>query len=106
MEQDWKPGALSAQAPVQATSPAGDAVKLNEEIAKQGDIVRSLKTGKAEKAKVDEAVKVLLDLKVKYKAATGQVTVNDLYALSMTYILINLTNSSLKLYRSGNLQRP
>ncbi|XP_026314818.1 bifunctional glutamate/proline--tRNA ligase isoform X2 [Hyposmocoma kahamanoa] len=70
--QEWKPGATSAPASAQVTSPAGDAVRLNEEIAKQGDLVRSLKTAKAEKVKVDEAVKVLLNLKAKYKAATGQ----------------------------------
>lgn len=73
--QEWKPGATSTPAP--ATSPAGDVVKLNEEIAKQGDLVRSLKTAKAEKAIVDKAVTGLLDLKAKYKAATGQVTVNE-----------------------------
>lgn len=69
--KDWKPGAT----PVAATpTPLGDSAKLNEDIAKQGDLVRSLKTAKAEKAKVDEAVKVLLDLKNKYKSATGQVS--------------------------------
>uniref|UniRef100_A0A2H1WFZ5 Bifunctional glutamate/proline--tRNA ligase n=2 Tax=Spodoptera frugiperda TaxID=7108 RepID=A0A2H1WFZ5_SPOFR len=68
--QDWKPGA--APAPKASPSPSGDASSLNQEITKQGDLVRSLKSAKAEKAKVDEAVKVLLDLKAKYKAATGQ----------------------------------
>ncbi|KAH9630766.1 hypothetical protein HF086_000994 [Spodoptera exigua] len=68
--QDWKPGA--APAPKSSPSPSGDASSLNQEITKQGDLVRSLKSAKAEKAKVDEAVKVLLDLKAKYKAATGQ----------------------------------
>ncbi|CAH2045899.1 unnamed protein product, partial [Iphiclides podalirius] len=66
--QDWKPGA----APAPAKPPAGDASTLDQEVAKQGDLVRSLKASKADKAKVDEAVKVLLDLKAKYKAATGQ----------------------------------
>ncbi|XP_050551478.1 bifunctional glutamate/proline--tRNA ligase isoform X1 [Spodoptera frugiperda] len=68
--QDWKPGA--APAPKSSPSPSGDASSLNQEITKQGDLVRSLKSAKAEKAKVDEAVKALLDLKAKYKAATGQ----------------------------------
>ncbi|XP_075982844.1 glutamyl-prolyl-tRNA synthetase isoform X3 [Anticarsia gemmatalis] len=68
--KDWKPGA--APAPAAAPSPAGDASSLNQEITKQGDLVRSLKSAKAEKAKVDEAVKALLELKAKYKAATGQ----------------------------------
>ncbi|CAK1583386.1 unnamed protein product [Parnassius mnemosyne] len=66
--QDWKPGA----APAQNKSPAGDASTLNQEITKQGDLVRSLKTDKANKTKIDEAVKILLDLKAKYKAVTGQ----------------------------------
>ncbi|XP_050551487.1 bifunctional glutamate/proline--tRNA ligase isoform X12 [Spodoptera frugiperda] len=69
--QDWKPGAAPAPAAAPA-SPSGDAASLDQEITKQGDLVRSLKSAKAEKAKVDEAVKALLDLKAKYKAATGQ----------------------------------
>ncbi|CAK1552350.1 unnamed protein product [Leptosia nina] len=72
--QEWKP---SASPPTPSPSaakptPSGDAGSINEEITKQGDLVRSLKSAKAEKAKVDEAVKVLLELKAKYKAATGQ----------------------------------
>ncbi|CAG4984607.1 unnamed protein product [Colias eurytheme] len=69
--QDWKPGASVPEAKP-SSPPAGDASAINQEISKQGDLVRSLKAAKAEKAKVDEAVKVLLDLKAKYKAATGQ----------------------------------
>ncbi|XP_047994317.1 bifunctional glutamate/proline--tRNA ligase isoform X1 [Leguminivora glycinivorella] len=68
--QEWKPGA--APAPAAAAPPSNDAAKLNDDVTKQGDLVRSLKAAKAEKAKVDEAVKTLLDLKAKYKAATGQ----------------------------------
>ncbi|XP_041970133.1 bifunctional glutamate/proline--tRNA ligase [Aricia agestis] len=68
--QDWKPGATPA-APA-AKKETGNADSLNQEITKQGDLVRSLKSAKAEKAKVDEAVKILLELKAKYKAATGQ----------------------------------
>ncbi|XP_049878025.1 bifunctional glutamate/proline--tRNA ligase isoform X7 [Pectinophora gossypiella] len=69
--QEWKPGA-NPPASTAAPTAGGDAAKLNEEITKQGDLVRTLKSAKAEKAKVDEAVKVLLELKAKYKAATGQ----------------------------------
>jgi bifunctional glutamyl/prolyl-tRNA synthetase len=58
---------------VAAATPSGDAKSLDQQISKQGDLVRSLKTAKADKAKVDEAVKLLLDLKAKFKAATGQV---------------------------------
>lgn len=70
--QDWKPGS----APAAAVKPANNSSALDTEITKQGDLVRSLKSAKAEKAKVDEAVKTLLDLKAKYKAATGQVCYN------------------------------
>ncbi|XP_023953456.1 bifunctional glutamate/proline--tRNA ligase isoform X2 [Bicyclus anynana] len=68
--QDWKPGAASAQ--VSSPASGNDAATLNTDITKQGDLVRTLKAAKADKAKVDEAVKTLLDLKTKYKAATGQ----------------------------------
>lgn len=48
---------------------AGD---LNDKITNQGGLVRELKSNKAEKAKVDEAVKCLLALKAEFKAATGK----------------------------------
>lgn len=73
MYQDWKPGAAPALAKPSAPANVSPS-QLNDDIAKQGDLVRSLKTAKAEKTKVEEAVKVLLDLKAKYKAATGQVS--------------------------------
>ncbi|XP_059058264.1 bifunctional glutamate/proline--tRNA ligase [Achroia grisella] len=67
--QDWKPGV----SPAPTSAPAAtDAASIDQAITKQGDLVRSLKSAKAEKAKIDEAVKALLDLKSKYKAATGQ----------------------------------
>ncbi|XP_062532143.1 bifunctional glutamate/proline--tRNA ligase isoform X2 [Bombyx mori] len=69
--QDWKPG-TAAPAPAHSASPSGDAASLDQQITKQGDLVRSLKTSKAEKSKIDAAVKALLELKAKYKAATGQ----------------------------------
>ena len=56
--------------PPKEVSNAGD--KLNEEIAAQGNKVRDLKSKKAEKAEIDAAVAALLDLKTKFKAATGQ----------------------------------
>lgn len=45
---------------------------LNEKVTKQGSLVRDLKSSKAEKAKIDEAVKGLLALKAEFKAATGK----------------------------------
>lgn len=71
--QDWKPGATPAPT-APAPAPSGDAADLDQQVTKQGDLVRSLKAAKAEKAKIDEAVKTLLELKAKYKAATGQVS--------------------------------
>ncbi|KAI4497930.1 hypothetical protein M0802_007046 [Mischocyttarus mexicanus] len=46
--------------------------KLSEEIQKQGDKVRQLKSAKASKDVIDQEVKVLLNLKSEYKTATGQ----------------------------------
>ena len=56
-----------------AAVPAGGAnsAQLSADISAQGDKVRALKEKKADKAVIGEAVKVLLDLKAKYKAVTG-----------------------------------
>lgn len=74
--QEYKPGTAPVTA---APAPSGDAAYLDQQITKQGDLVRTLKTAKAEKDKVDEAVKGLLDFKAKYKAATGQVSTTGFY---------------------------
>ena len=50
----------------------GQITAINTAITAQGDIVRKLKTDKADKAAIDGAVKKLLALKADYKAATGQ----------------------------------
>uniref|UniRef100_A0A2D4L2S2 Tryptophan--tRNA ligase, cytoplasmic n=2 Tax=Micrurus TaxID=8634 RepID=A0A2D4L2S2_9SAUR len=47
-------------------------LELFEQIAAQGENVRSLKSKKASKDEIDAAVKLLLSLKVTYKTATGQ----------------------------------
>uniref|UniRef100_A0A3P8QLD3 Glutamyl-tRNA synthetase n=1 Tax=Astatotilapia calliptera TaxID=8154 RepID=A0A3P8QLD3_ASTCA len=77
--QDYKPGmatpAPSASSPVTATSsssPPSSSSGLYEHVAQQGEVVRKLKSEKAPKDQVDEAVKTLLDLKSKYKTLTGQ----------------------------------
>lgn len=72
--KDWAPGiaiptAASATAPAQSKPSAQD---LNEDITKQGSIVRDLKASKAEKAKIDSAVKELLSLKAEFKTLTGK----------------------------------
>ena len=49
-----------------------DEAALNEQIAAQGNKVRELKTGGADKAAVSAAVGELLALKKKYKEVTGK----------------------------------
>ncbi|EFN67176.1 Bifunctional aminoacyl-tRNA synthetase [Camponotus floridanus] len=46
--------------------------KISEEIKKQGDKVRNLKSSKADKSIIDQEVKILLSLKNDYKTATGE----------------------------------
>lgn len=69
--KEWKPSATSVAATPSTNQPAKDN-ELSNEITKAGDHVRRLKSEKAEKNAIDEAVKILLDLKSSYKAATGQ----------------------------------
>lgn len=52
--------------------PANDTSQINEKIIQQGDIVRDLKTKKANKADIDTAVKTLLTLKAEYKTISGK----------------------------------
>ena len=74
--KDWKPDAQPGPSKAKSASPpkevssVGD--QLNNEITAAGNQVRDLKSKKAEKAEIDSAVAALLDLKAKYKAATGQ----------------------------------
>jgi len=71
--QDWKPGmAAKAASPAAKAGSPGPAPELSKQVAAQGDVVRKLKGDKAEKSEVDAAVKILLQLKADYKAATGQ----------------------------------
>lgn len=65
--KDWAPSAVPAKK--DSSPPSND---LNDQITKQGNLVRDLKTQKADKAQVDGAVKVLLALKADYKAQTGK----------------------------------
>merc|ERR1719370_775560 len=83
--EDWKPPAAPAKAapakapPAKASTPpkvegpalSGEAKELDAKVTAAGEKVRALKTAKAEKAEVDEAVKVLLALKADFKAAAG-----------------------------------
>ncbi|KAA8595987.1 hypothetical protein FQN60_011278 [Etheostoma spectabile] len=71
--QDYKPGLQAPASHVQSQpSSPPQAQELFSQVAQQGELVRKLKSEKASKEQVDEAVKTLLDLKNKYKTLTGQ----------------------------------
>ncbi|XP_011692346.1 PREDICTED: bifunctional glutamate/proline--tRNA ligase [Wasmannia auropunctata] len=74
-DQEWKPTDAKV-ASKSKTKPEkkeiSNAEKISEEITKQGDKVRNLKSSKADKSVIDQEVKVLLSLKSDYKNATGQ----------------------------------
>ncbi|XP_075269136.1 bifunctional glutamate/proline--tRNA ligase isoform X3 [Opisthocomus hoazin] len=77
--QDYKPGhppvAQGALPQASNTLPSGpdttEAKALFSKVALQGDEVRKLKSEKAEKEKIDAAVKELLQLKAQYKSVAG-----------------------------------
>ncbi|XP_075352567.1 bifunctional glutamate/proline--tRNA ligase isoform X4 [Mycteria americana] len=77
--QDYKPGhppvAQGALPQASNTVPSGpdtpEAKALFSKVALQGDEVRKLKSEKAEKEKIDAAVKELLQLKAQYKSVAG-----------------------------------
>ncbi|XP_053667644.1 bifunctional glutamate/proline--tRNA ligase [Anopheles marshallii] len=74
--QEWKPGCVppvkkEATNPSNISSSGGEA-DLLAQITAQGDKVRALKSGKADKATVDSAVAALLKLKADYKTLTGK----------------------------------
>ncbi|XP_007481476.1 bifunctional glutamate/proline--tRNA ligase [Monodelphis domestica] len=81
--QEYKPGGLpssSLSTPSTLTpsvspstcSNSVDGKAFYNKVAEQGEVVRKLKSEKASKDKVDEAVKLLLSLKAEYKEKTGQ----------------------------------
>ncbi|XP_059690045.1 bifunctional glutamate/proline--tRNA ligase [Gavia stellata] len=77
--QDYKPGhppvAQGALPQASNAVPSGpdtaEAKALFSKVAHQGDEVRKLKSEKAEKEKIDAAVKELLQLKAQYKSVAG-----------------------------------
>ncbi|XP_075719463.1 bifunctional glutamate/proline--tRNA ligase isoform X2 [Rhinoderma darwinii] len=77
--QEYKPGCppppkSSTIVPPTTCSQTGpsDSACLYNKVARQGELVRRLKSEKAPKDKVDEAVKALLSIKAEYKDKTGQ----------------------------------
>ncbi|XP_056342211.1 bifunctional glutamate/proline--tRNA ligase isoform X3 [Oenanthe melanoleuca] len=78
--QEYKPGNppvvfVPAQCSPVPTPPSPcpvDSKALYSKVAQQGEVVRKLKSEKASKDQIDEAVKLLLSLKADYKEKTGQ----------------------------------
>ena len=68
---DWKPGATAAPVAAAAPPASSGGSDIGATVAAQGDLVRKLKSEKAAKPEIDEAVKKLLALKADFKAATG-----------------------------------
>jgi len=73
--KEWKPDTKASSAPVVTTKmdnqPKLDKEILTSKINEQGNVVRTLKSSGGGKTDVDAAVKLLLDLKIQYKALTG-----------------------------------
>ncbi|XP_034427506.1 bifunctional glutamate/proline--tRNA ligase isoform X8 [Hippoglossus hippoglossus] len=74
--KDYKPGAPATPAQTSSSSTKSSSCPQSQElfsqVSQQGELVRKLKSEKAPKDQVDEAVKGLLDLKNKYKTLTGE----------------------------------
>ncbi|XP_064020605.1 bifunctional glutamate/proline--tRNA ligase isoform X2 [Pogoniulus pusillus] len=74
--QEYKPGnppvSVTEQSSKLQTSGTLDSKALYDKVAEQGEVVRKLKAEKAAKEQIDEAVKILLNLKAEYKQKTGQ----------------------------------
>ncbi|KAM9273152.1 bifunctional glutamate/proline--tRNA ligase isoform 6-T6 [Cariama cristata] len=74
--QEYKPGnppvSVTEQSSKLEISGTLDNKALYDKVAEQGELVRKLKTEKAPKDEIDEAVKLLLSLKADYKEKTGQ----------------------------------
>ncbi|CAG9836293.1 unnamed protein product, partial [Diabrotica balteata] len=73
---DWKPGTLPApqspSTPTSSSSMGVDEKSLLLDISSQGDVVRELKSEKADKCQVDIELKKLLYLKENFKNLTGK----------------------------------
>ncbi|XP_068009600.1 bifunctional glutamate/proline--tRNA ligase isoform X3 [Melanerpes formicivorus] len=74
--QEYKPGnppvSVTEQSSKLQVSGTLDSRALYDKVAEQGEVVRKLKAEKAPKEQIDEAVKILLNLKAEYKQNTGQ----------------------------------
>lgn len=107
--KDWTPDAAPPPAkPAAQTTPASNVVvgDLNERISKQGQLVRELKAQKAEKAKVDAEVKILLALKTDFKAQYGKDWTPDAVSTSAPASVASAENDlNKKIVDQGNTVR-
>lgn len=110
--QEWKPNSGNTQT-VKTTITTNTENKLLCDIAAQGDLVRKLKSEKAEKAIVDTEVNILLQLKSEFKTLTGKAWKIEYspkdkeVAPSMPDIAANesVTELTLKINEQGNKVR-
>lgn len=73
--RDWTPNTSNVTTKPTTAKMVDDSVKiaLTEKVNAQGNVVKTLKSNSASsKADIDAAVKLLLDLKLEYKTATGE----------------------------------
>ncbi|XP_060525043.1 bifunctional glutamate/proline--tRNA ligase [Cylas formicarius] len=73
--KDWQPdNKLESQVTNDEAPKFGDVTKeiLTNKITQQGNLVRDLKSKKSDKSQIDDAVKILLDLKAEYQKVTGE----------------------------------
>lgn len=76
--QDYKPSSatpaqpVAVKAEINCNQSSSDPSTLLAQIDEQGNVVRNLKSAKAPKPEIDAAVKLLLELKGKYKVASGE----------------------------------
>lgn len=70
--KDWTPGVVVSAAATPAKVDASSGNDLNDRITKQGNLIRDLKSQKAEKRKIDEEVNKLKSLKAEFKTQTGK----------------------------------
>ncbi|KAI1292291.1 Bifunctional glutamate/proline--tRNA ligase [Halotydeus destructor] len=70
---DWSPSAVSSKPAVSKAAKVATASKdgLSSQIKTVGDEIRDLKSSKADKKVIQEKVSVLVELKAKFKEATG-----------------------------------
>lgn len=88
--KDWTPNAGPVKKESTPPPPAASSNDLNDKITQQGNLVRELKTQKADKSKIDAAVKQLLALKAEYKTLTGKEWKPDAHTSNVSILSFSL----------------